>query len=58
MNVKELGTYDFAFVDADKLNYVNYFEKLLPLMRKGGWIVFDNCFANGGLLGNVTASFT
>lgn len=33
---------DFAFVDADKLNYQNYFHALLPKMNRGGWLVFDN----------------
>lgn len=47
---KNHGFYDFAFVDADKLNYDNYYEKLLVLLRKGGFIAFDNCFAHGGVI--------
>ena len=43
-----LGT--FAFVDADKSNYDHYYEKLLRLLKKGGWIAFDNCFAHNGVL--------
>ena len=37
-----LGAFDFAFVDADKPNYVNYHEQLLRLVRVGGTIVYDN----------------
>ena len=34
--------FDLAFIDADKVNYANYFEALLPLMRAGGVILVDN----------------
>jgi predicted O-methyltransferase YrrM len=37
-----LESFDFAYVDADKYNYVNYFEMLLKLLKKNGFIVFDN----------------
>ena len=38
-----VGTqFDLAFIDADKPNYINYFEALLPLMRVGGVILVDN----------------
>lgn len=40
--------YDFAFVDADKPNYVNYYEKLLALIRPGGLIAVDNTLAVSG----------
>ncbi|XP_021746522.1 flavonoid 3',5'-methyltransferase-like [Chenopodium quinoa] len=36
------GTFDFAFVDADKENYINYHEPLLKLVKVGGVIAFDN----------------
>ncbi|KAL6644601.1 hypothetical protein ACP70R_016209 [Stipagrostis hirtigluma subsp. patula] len=36
------GRFDFAFVDADKPNYVRYHEQLLRLARVGGAIVYDN----------------
>jgi caffeoyl-CoA O-methyltransferase len=36
------GPFDFAFIDADKENYQNYFERCLKLLRKGGLIAIDN----------------
>jgi caffeoyl-CoA O-methyltransferase len=41
------GSFDMAFVDADKENYLNYYEALLPLMRPGGLIVVDNVLWGG-----------
>lgn len=43
----ETGAYDFAFVDADKGGYPDYFERCLALMRPGGVIAFDNIFMGG-----------
>ncbi|XP_066399638.1 tricin synthase 1-like isoform X1 [Miscanthus floridulus] len=34
--------FDFAFVDADKVNFLNYHERLLQLVRVGGLIAYDN----------------
>ncbi len=36
------GAVDFAFVDADKVNYASYFEALVPRMRPGALMAFDN----------------
>ncbi|XP_051121502.1 flavonoid 3',5'-methyltransferase-like [Andrographis paniculata] len=43
----EEGTFDFAFVDADKENYINYHEELLKLVRVGGIIAYDNTLWSG-----------
>lgn len=34
--------WDFVYIDADKREYVAYYEMLLPLMRPGGYIIVDN----------------
>lgn len=39
---EEQGSFDFAYVDADKDNYEKYHEKLLKLVTPGGVIVYDN----------------
>ncbi|KAL1363489.1 hypothetical protein AAHE18_03G152700 [Arachis hypogaea] len=41
------GSFDFAFVDADKSNYWNYHERLLKLIRIGGMIIYDNTLWGG-----------
>ncbi|EOA26058.1 hypothetical protein CARUB_v10019476mg [Capsella rubella] len=43
----EESSYDFAFVDADKRMYQDYFELLLQLVRVGGVIVMDNVLWHG-----------
>lgn len=42
--------FDFAFIDADKINYPVYFEKVLELMNKGGIITADNTLRKGGVI--------
>lgn len=43
----ESGSFDFAFIDADKGNYANYFEECLALLRPGGLILVDNVLWGG-----------
>ncbi|KAM9838118.1 catechol O-methyltransferase domain-containing protein 1-like isoform 1-T1 [Aulostomus maculatus] len=46
----EAETFDFVFIDADKENYDNYFEKSLQLLRKGGIIAIDNVLWGGKVI--------
>ena len=41
------GSFDFAFIDADKGGYDGYYEKCLRLARSGGLVVLDNAFLRG-----------
>ncbi|MFW6358572.1 MAG: class I SAM-dependent methyltransferase [Chroococcales cyanobacterium] len=41
------NTFDFAFIDADKSNYDNYYEQCLTLIRPGGVIALDNMLWSG-----------
>ena len=42
-------TFDFIFIDADKQNYITYYEMALRLLRKGGMIAVDNTLWSGAV---------
>jgi predicted O-methyltransferase YrrM len=42
--------YDLVFIDADKENYINYFNMIVPMMNKGGIILSDNVLWSGKVL--------
>lgn len=43
-------TFDFAFLDADKENYSNYYEAILPRLKPGGLLIADNVLWSGRVL--------
>ncbi|MDQ3880482.1 MAG: class I SAM-dependent methyltransferase [Chloroflexota bacterium] len=44
------GTFDFAFIDADKENYDAYYERTLELLRPGGLVAIDNVLWGGDVV--------
>ncbi|MBW6491521.1 MAG: O-methyltransferase [Lentimicrobium sp.] len=44
------GVFDLVFIDADKENYVSYYEAVLPRLRPGGFIIADNVLWYGRVL--------
>lgn len=45
-------SFDFCFIDADKVNYANYFERALKLLKPGGLIAVDNTLWGGDVINN------
>ncbi|MBT5469985.1 MAG: methyltransferase [Nitrospina sp.] len=50
------GQFDMAFIDADKENYSNYYEAILPMIRSGGLIAVDNVLWSGRVLNPIDKS--
>jgi len=44
------GSFDFAFIDADKANYANYYDRAMVLVRPGGLIAIDNVLWSGDVI--------
>ena len=44
------GLFDMAFIDADKENYINYYDAIFPLIRPGGLMAIDNVLWSGRVL--------
>lgn len=48
--------FDLVFIDADKENYINYFNMIVPMMNKGGLILSDNVLWSGKVLEQIKAN--
>ena len=44
--------FDIVFIDADKQNYINYYELVFPKVKKGGYILSDNVLWSGKVTGD------
>ena len=44
------GSFDMAFIDADKINYLDYYQRCFTLIRRGGIIILDNMLWGGDVL--------
>jgi len=47
--------FDLVFIDADKENYINYFNMIVPMMNRGGIILSDNVLWSGKVLEELNA---
>jgi predicted O-methyltransferase YrrM len=47
ISLRQTEKFDMAFIDADKTNYLAYYERCIELVRKGGLIVVDNTLWSG-----------
>ncbi|HLJ20396.1 MAG TPA: class I SAM-dependent methyltransferase, partial [Stellaceae bacterium] len=46
----QAGSFDLAFIDADKTNYANYYDRVLTLLRRGGVVAIDNVLWDGAVI--------
>jgi caffeoyl-CoA O-methyltransferase len=49
------GPFDIVFIDADKANYVNYYEASLPLLAEDGILLVDNALSSGDVVDPASA---
>jgi len=47
------GEFELVFIDAFKEDYIYYYEKILPLVKKGGIVIADNVLWSGKVLEKV-----
>ena len=45
-----INSFDLIFIDADKINYINYYKKSMTLLKNGGIIILDNMLWSGEVL--------
>lgn len=50
MQGKHEDAFDFIYVDADKINYLNYHQRVMKLIKVGGVICYDNTLWNGSVV--------
>ena len=50
LEVRGGGLFDLVFIDADKKEYCEYLDLVLPLMNEGGWILADNTLWDGHII--------
>ena len=46
----KIGSFDLAFIDADKINYLEYYKRCFMLVRVGGVIILDNMLWSGSVI--------
>ena len=50
LHTSDTTKFDLVFIDADKKEYCDYLELVLPLMQPGGWILADNTLWDGHII--------
>ena len=49
----KVGSFDMAFIDADKIHYLDYYKRCFALIRSGGIIILDNMLWGGDVLNPI-----
>ena len=47
LDKNNLEDFDFAYIDADKQNYLNYYQRIMKLLKPNGFIMLDNVIWKG-----------